>query len=42
MIEKNEEDDMNKELLKDGLIKYIAGVILVGALLFIPAVSLKW
>ena len=42
MIEKNEEDDMNKELLKDGLIKYIAGVILVGALLFIPAGSLKW
>ncbi|MBQ2659186.1 MAG: isoprenylcysteine carboxylmethyltransferase family protein [Erysipelotrichaceae bacterium] len=33
---------MNKELLKEGLIKYIAGVILVGALLFIPAGSLKW
>ena len=42
MIEKNEVYIMNKELLKEGLIKYIAGVILVGALLFIPAGSLKW
>lgn len=42
MIEKNEAYIMNKELLKEGLIKYIAGVILVGALLFIPAGSLKW
>ena len=33
---------MNKELLKEALIKYIAGIILVGALLFIPAGSLKW
>lgn len=33
---------MNKELLKEGLIKYIAGVILVGVLLFVPAGSLKW
>ena len=42
MIEKNEVYIMNKELLKEGLIKYIAGVILVGALLFIPAGSLNW
>ena len=33
---------MNKELLKEALIKYIAGIVLVGALLFIPAGSLKW
>ena len=33
---------MKKELLKEGLIKYIAGIILVGALLFVPAGSLKW
>ncbi|MBR2534035.1 MAG: isoprenylcysteine carboxylmethyltransferase family protein [Erysipelotrichaceae bacterium] len=33
---------MNKELLKEGLIKYTAGVVLVAALLFVPAGSLKW
>ena len=33
---------MNKELLKEALIKYIAGIILIGALLFVPAGSLKW
>ncbi|MBQ6478959.1 MAG: isoprenylcysteine carboxylmethyltransferase family protein [Erysipelotrichaceae bacterium] len=33
---------MNKELLKEALIKYIVGVILVGVLLFLPAGSLKW
>ncbi|MCR5066441.1 MAG: isoprenylcysteine carboxylmethyltransferase family protein [Erysipelotrichaceae bacterium] len=33
---------MNKELLKEALIKYIAGIILVGALLFLPAGTLKW
>ena len=33
---------MNKELLQEALIKYVAGILLVGALLFIPAGSLKW
>ena len=33
---------MNKELLKEAVIKYIAGIILVGALLFVPAGTLKW
>ncbi|MBO4918799.1 MAG: isoprenylcysteine carboxylmethyltransferase family protein [Erysipelotrichaceae bacterium] len=33
---------MNKELLKEALIKYIAGIVLVGVLLFVPAGSLKW
>ena len=42
MIERYEGIIMNKELLKEGLIKYIAGVILVGVLLFVPAGSLKW
>ncbi len=42
MIERNEGRIMNKELLKEGLIKYTAGVVLVAALLFVPAGSLKW
>ena len=29
-------------LLKEALIKYISGVILVGLLLFVPAGTLKW
>ena len=33
---------MNKKLLQEALIKYVAGILLVGALLFIPAGSLKW
>ena len=32
----------NKGLLMEALIKYLAGVILVGALLFLPAGTLKW
>ena len=32
----------NKELLKEALIKYLAGVILIGLLLFLPAGTLKW
>ena len=32
----------NKGLLTEALIKYLAGVILVGALLFLPAGTLKW
>ena len=33
---------MDKKLLRDGVIKYLAGVILVGMLLFLPAGTLKW
>lgn len=33
---------MSKELLKEAIIKYLSGVILMGALLFIPAGSLSW
>ncbi|MBR4421483.1 MAG: isoprenylcysteine carboxylmethyltransferase family protein [Erysipelotrichaceae bacterium] len=33
---------MNKKLLREALIKYVAGILLVGVLLFIPAGSLKW
>ena len=32
----------NKELLKEALIKYLAGVILIGLLLFLPAGTLNW
>lgn len=33
---------MNKDLLKEAVIKYVAGIILLSALLFLPAGSLKW
>ena len=33
---------MDKSLLKDGLIKYIAGIVLVGLLIFLPAGKLSW
>ena len=33
---------MNKGLLKEALVKYMAGILLVGLLLFLPAGSLKW
>ncbi len=33
---------MNKQLLKEAVIKYAAGIILVGMLLFAPAGTLKW
>ncbi len=31
-----------KNLLKEALIKYLSGVVLLGALLFLPAGSLRW
>ena len=31
-----------KELLKEAVKKYIAGVILIGVLLFLPAGSISW
>lgn len=33
---------MNRQLLKDALIKFVAGILLVGCLLFLPAGTLKW
>ena len=33
---------MKKGLLKEGLLKYFSGVILLGALLFLPAGTLAW
>ena len=33
---------MDNKLLKEALIKYVSGIILVAALLFIPAGTLKW
>ena len=33
---------MKNGLLKDAIVKYIAGVILVGLLIFVPAGSLEW
>ncbi len=33
---------MDKKLLKDAVIKFTAGIILVGVLLFVPAGTLKW
>ena len=33
---------MKNGLLKDAIVKYIAGVILVGLLIFLPAGSLEW
>ncbi|MBQ6292380.1 MAG: isoprenylcysteine carboxylmethyltransferase family protein [Lachnospiraceae bacterium] len=33
---------MNKGLLKDGLIKIAAGIVLLGVLLFLPAGTLAW
>ena len=33
---------MDKNLLKDALIKYLAGVVLLAALLFIPAGTVRW
>ncbi len=33
---------MSQELLKEAIIKYLSGVILMGALLFIPAGSFSW
>ncbi len=33
---------MDNKLLKDALIKYVCGVILVGVLLFLPAWDMKW
>ena len=33
---------MNKGLLKDGLIKLAAGIVLLGVLLFVPAGTLTW
>ena len=34
--------DMKRSLLKDAVIKYVSGVILVAVLLFLPAGTLKW
>lgn len=34
--------NMNGSLLREAIIKYVAGIILVGVLLFVPAWSLKW
>ena len=34
--------EMNGQLLKEALIKYLSGILLVGALLFLPAGTLKW
>ena len=33
---------MDKKLLKDGVIKYLAGVLLIGLLLYLPAGTLSW
>ena len=33
---------MDKKLLKEAVIKYVAGILLVGVLLFLPAGTLKW
>ena len=33
---------MNKGLLKEALVKYMAGILVVGLLLFLPAGTLKW
>ncbi len=33
---------MNKNLLREALIKYVSGILLVGVLLFLPAGTLKW
>lgn len=33
---------MNKGLLKDGIIKITAGIVLMGLLLFLPAGTLRW
>ncbi|MCR5095535.1 MAG: isoprenylcysteine carboxylmethyltransferase family protein [Erysipelotrichaceae bacterium] len=33
---------MNKSLLKEAIIKYISGVVLIGLLLFLPAGTLNW
>ena len=33
---------MKKSLLAEALIKFIAGIILVGVLLYVPAGTLKW
>ncbi len=33
---------MNKSLLKEAIIKYISGVVLIGLLLFLPAGTLDW
>lgn len=33
---------MDKDLLKEAVIKYVSGVILVGLILFLPAWDLKW
>ena len=33
---------MDKKLLKEGLIKIISGIVLLGLLLFLPAGSLGW
>ena len=33
---------MNKSLLKEAIIKYISGLVLIGLLLFLPAGTLNW
>jgi protein-S-isoprenylcysteine O-methyltransferase Ste14 len=33
---------MNKSLLKEAIIKYISGVVLIGLLLFLPAGTMNW
>ena len=33
---------MDKKLLKDAIIKYVCGVILIGVLIFLPAWDIKW
>jgi protein-S-isoprenylcysteine O-methyltransferase Ste14 len=33
---------MDKKLLKDAMIKFVSGVILLGVLLFLPAWDIKW
>ena len=35
-------EDMDGKLLKQALIKFVSGVILVGVLLFLPAGTLRW
>ena len=33
---------MKKSLLTEAIIKYVAGVVLLGVLLFVPAGTIKW
>ena len=38
----NDGDWMNKKLFLEAIVKYLLGVILVGALIFLPAGTLKY